>query len=171
MITSTQQIPGTGGRANGAFGYNRPEIQDAQFKTPYDFADRWQLSRLCARLGIAHRDAERKAVLINMLINAEEAGKIEHQRALQMLDQIIHAMTRKPEHAPIREFVTLEAPDVAVPAPAPPVAPPSPESELWRFAKMTTKGLIEEAGKLGLKFKGTASRDEVFEALEKHLKG
>lgn len=165
-ITTTENL------APGAFKYTRPEIQDLPYRTPYDHADRWHLSKLCAKLGIAHRDAERKAVLISMLLTAEESGRVDQQKALRLLDEIVDKMTRKPGSGiPERKWVELEVPAInGAPVPATPVVPPSPESELWRFAKYPVGQFIEEAGKLGLVLTRAMKREEMFDLLEKHLK-
>lgn len=171
MILSTHVLPGSSDVGPQFHGYRPGQVQELPYKTPWDDGDRWHLSELCAELGIPHRDGERKAVLLQMLVTAHESQKIDLNESLVMLSQIVAKRTRKVEAASPRQFVPLKRKDVNVPDAPPAAAPPSPESELWGFARMTTKDLIRAAGERGLKFKGTAKREEVFAALEKHLKG
>ncbi len=147
-------------------------IQELGFKTPFDHADRWQLAKLCRKLGIRHKDGERKVILLQHLVNAAESGEIKVNEALAQLGQIVAEMSQQTGPViPEARWAELEvkAKETA-PEPAAPVVPPSPESELWRFARMTTSELITEGAKIGLVFKRTDKRAFIMEELEKHLK-
>lgn len=174
VITSTHQMGHP--TAPQFTGLKAGMIQELPFRTPYDEADRWHLSKLCAKLGIAHRYAERRVVLVQMILMAEESGRVNRDHALGLLAEIMRKMTRDPNAGlPERGWVDLEVPAINQPAPqvdaVAPVAPPSPESELWRLAELTNKELMDEARKIGVPgLKPTMKRADLFALFRQHLK-
>ena len=143
-------------------------VQDFPYPTIYDKANRWQLSKLCAELGIKHRVAERKATLIHILVAAETSGSITQENASNILDHIL-AVEPQPQIGDEQvHFVELKKAPVA-PGAALAEVPPSPESELWKLAELNNSELIERAALHGIKFRGGTPRAEVWAALKEHF--
>ena len=106
MLTTTQQIPGSG-EAGPMTPYGRMKHADplAQLsQVPWDRLDRFQLSKVCKRLGIKHKAGEKKDVLLSVLNQRVEMGMVQPETILDHTRNVLVEEYRlRQQHADHRE--------------------------------------------------------------------
>ena len=106
MLTTSRDIPGSG-EAGPMTPYGRMKHADPLgqlSQVPWDRLDRFQLSKVCKRLGIKHKAGEKKDVLLSVLNQRVEMGMLQPESILEQTRVVLVEEYRlKQQHADHRE--------------------------------------------------------------------
>lgn len=102
MLTTSMDIPGSGDRPGPMTPYGRFKSADplAQLsQVPWDRLDRFQLSKVCKRLGIKHKAGEKKDVLVSVLNQRVEMGMLPVESIMEHTREVLVAEYRLKQQA------------------------------------------------------------------------
>lgn len=147
------------------FTHEIPELQ--LIKNTYERLDRFQLARVCKKLGIPHMEGEKKSQLVDILLMQERTGQITAQQGETACREVaVEEEEKKRARGLAPQNVNMWKPE------KPPVVPPKiadgvTVEDLMELASLGQEKLVEKAREMGITCNINTKRSEIMAEIRK----